>query len=194
MIILYIIGFILGFVGTVIFISVTDSRDITNKNTLRFREGLTIFILLISGNLIGLSIGLSKSSKTSPISDSELVETVQEELIFEDSVYNYILELNIKHPDIVFRQARIESGNFKSKVFKDNNNMFGFKKAYKRPNTQIGTNRGYATYNSWQECVVDYALYQTYSAKGLDEDAYKEFLGRNYAEDPEYINKISKVK
>ena len=117
-------------------------------------------------------------------------EEVIELISFEDSVYHYILELNIKHPDVVFKQARIESGNFTSRIFRSNNNMFGFKQAYKRPNTQVGVDRGYAKYDSWKECVIDYALYQTYSAKNLNEEDYIKFLGNNFAEDPDYLDKI----
>ena len=117
-------------------------------------------------------------------------EEVIELISFEDSVYHYILELNIRHPDVVFKQARIESGNFTSRIFRSNNNMFGFKQAYKRPNTQVGVDRGYAKYDSWKECVIDYALYQTYSAKNLNEEDYIKFLGNNFAEDPDYLDKI----
>lgn len=111
-------------------------------------------------------------------------------ILFEDSVYNYIKELNIKHPDLVFRQARLESANFTSNVFKSNNNMFGFKQAFKRANTQNGVLGSYAYYNTWQDCVIDYALYQTYSAKNLTEEQYIQFLGKHYAEDPKYSQKL----
>ena len=139
-----------------------------------------------------LSVVLAAISTTHLINQRiEKKETIQlEALLFKDSVKLYIEELNIKHPDIVLNQAVIESGNFSSKIFKENNNMFGFKQAYKRPNTQIGVNRGYAVYKDWQECVIDYALYQTYSAKNLSKEDYIKFLGRNYAEDPDYSKKI----
>ena len=68
-------------------------------------------------------------------------EQVIQEISFEDSVYNYILELNIQHPEVVLRQARIESGNFKSRIFLENNNMFGMKMPNKRPNMASGSNR-----------------------------------------------------
>ena len=111
-------------------------------------------------------------------------------ILFEDSVYNYIKELNIKHPDLVFRQARLESANFTSRVFRANNNMFGFKQAFKRANTQSGVLGSYAYYNTCQECVIDYALYQTYSAKNMTEEQYIQFLGKHYAEDPKYSQKL----
>ncbi len=152
--------------------------------------GAAVWIFLIT---VMVAVGAYDITlKQLPIesSDDNLQQQAIEQMTFEDSVLTYIMELNIKHPNVVLKQAKIESGNFKSKVFKENNNMFGFKKAYKRANTQISVNRGYATYNSWQECIIDYALYQTYSAKNLSRDEYVEFLGCNYAEDPNYKNLI----
>lgn len=146
---------------------------------------LLLFTLLFVGltNIKAKQIDLETS-------EEEIQQQAIQEMSFEDSVLTYIEELNIKHPTIVLKQAKIESGNFKSKVFIENNNMFGFKKAFKRANTQIDTNRGYAVYDSWQDCVVDYALYQTYSAKNLSREEYIIFLGKHYAEDPNYKNLI----
>jgi uncharacterized FlgJ-related protein len=55
-------------------------------------------------------------------------------IIYKDStldlnisnIYLKILEYNILEPKIVLYQALHESGNFKSKYFKINNNLFGF--------------------------------------------------------------------
>lgn len=124
------------------------------------------------------------------MSFTDSLDITLEIILFEDSVYNLIKELNIKHPDLVFRQARLESANFTSRVFKSNNNMFGFKQAFKRANTQNGVLGSYAYYNTWQECVIDYALYQTYSAKNMSEEQYIQFLGKHYAEDPKYSQKL----
>lgn len=157
------------------------------------KDSIAKWIGLIALSIFILSVVLVMISSSHLIKkDIEKKEVIQlnEALLFKDSVKTYIEELNIKHPDIVLNQAVIESGNFSSKVFKENNNMFGFKQAYKRPNTQIGVNRGYAVYKDWQECVIDYALYQTYSAKNLSKEDYIKFLGRHYAEDPNYTDKI----
>lgn len=151
---------------------------------------IAIWYLLLIVLLLGGISNVSPKQIALETSGEEPQQQVIEQISFEDSVYTYIIELNIKHPDVVLKQAKIESGNFKSKIFIENNNMFGFKKAYKRANTQIGVNRGHATYNSWQECIIDYALYQTYSAKNLSKEEYINFLGKHYAEDPNYKNLI----
>lgn len=84
---------------------------------------------------------------------------------------------NILYSNIVYAQARLETGNFKSQVFKENNNLFGF----------VGNN-GYIKYNSWQESVKDYKEWQNkYYVRG----DYYTFLKRvGYAEDTSYIYKL----
>lgn len=113
-----------------------------------------------------------------------------EQLEFEDSVRVYINELNIAHPDIVLRQARIESGNFTSTIFKENHNMFGMRVATQRPHLSIGENKGYAVYESWKHSIIDYALLQSWSYKKLNREEYLGRLGNTYAEDPLYIQKV----
>ena len=179
MIIILFVLSIIGFI-TIVYGSIKDNDLL-----------LIVGIILLFTFSLCMGIQIEKdSNKYKEVEDTELCEQVYNQLSFEDSVYNYILELNIKHPDIVLRQARIESGNFQSKIFKENNNMFGFKQAYKRPNTQIGMNRSYAVYENWKECILDYALYQTYSAKNLNEEDYIKFLGNNFAADSVYSNKL----
>ena len=115
------------------------------------------------------------------------------EMSFADSVKTLIEQLNIKHPDIVFQQATIETGNFTSDIFKENNNLFGMHCANKRPNLQTGVNRGYATYESWQHSVYDFAIWQAYCIKGMSREQYIEYLRTTYATDSTYIDKL-KIK
>ena len=155
----------------------------------RFLQVLLVSSMFISSFMVGVIIGKSIYDKL--VKDITKEQVIQE-ITFEDSVYNYILELNIQHPEVVLRQARIESGNFKSRIFLENNNMFGMKIPNKRPNMVSGSNRGYAVYNSWQESIIDYALYQVYSGKNLSQEDYIKMLNNNYAEDVNYLNKLIK--
>ena len=107
-----------------------------------------------------------------------------------ESVKKYIIQLNIKFPEIVYAQTVLETGNFKSNICLNNNNVFGMKLSSTRPTTAICERNGYAYYNTWQESVIDYAFYQAYyfdSVKTVGE--YLDKLG-NYAEDSLYIKKI----
>jgi hypothetical protein len=101
----------------------------------------------------------------------------------------YIME--IEHPEIVFIQAQIESGNFTSPIFKEGNNLFGMKVAEKRNTSAIGTIRGHAAYLIWKHSVIDYKLMQDKYAKGKSQKEYLKYLEK-YAEDPNYITKIKR--
>ena len=160
------------------------SKD--NKKVQRANMGtfcLSLVSIIVGSYLLGAINWTTQAEVIDPATDKQ-------EVAFEDSVYQYILFLNIKHPEVVFKQAKIESGNFKSKVFRENNNMFGMKIPYKRANIVGGENLGYAVYNNWQESIIDYALYQTYSAKGMNKEQYIQHLGASYAEDPDYKSKV----
>ena len=115
------------------------------------------------------------------------------EMSIADSVKMFIIQTNIAHPDIVYRQAVLESGNFTSDIFRENNNIFGMRMAVSRPHVQIGENKGYAVYENWKASLTDYALWQSWSAKRLDRQAYIELLGRIYASDEDYVNKIISI-
>jgi uncharacterized FlgJ-related protein len=109
----------------------------------------------------------------------------------EENLKLYMNQINLKFKHIVLAQAMIESGYFKSKIFQENNNMFGMKQAKSRQTTNIGVNRGHAKYASWQDCVLDYALYQArYLGKVKTDQEYYSYLSNSYAGDPNYIEKV----
>jgi uncharacterized FlgJ-related protein len=110
-------------------------------------------------------------------------------LFSKENMIKLIIDLNIAHPDIVIAQAIIESGNFKSNIFKENNNLFGMKMPEYRKTTAIGINRGHAVYSSWRESVIDYALWQGKRARYSTKNQYLRRL-KSYAADPNYITKI----
>jgi uncharacterized FlgJ-related protein len=115
--------------------------------------------------------------------------TPQYYLFSKENMIKLIIDLNIAHPDIVIAQAIIESGNFKSNIFKENNNLFGMKMPEYRKTTAIGINRGHAVYSSWRESVIDYALWQGKRARYSTKNQYLRRL-KSYAADPNYITKI----
>ena len=109
-----------------------------------------------------------------------------------------LIKILCKHPDIVYAQARLESGEFKSRLFLDYNNLFGMKVPGVRPTTAIGWAMGHAAYKHWSESVYDYMLYQQYYEHWLKIDFnhidYFYFLKMyGYAGDPYYIKKL-KIK
>ena len=110
-----------------------------------------------------------------------------------DSIKHFIKQTKIAHADIVYRQAVLETGNFKSDIFRNNNNLFGMRGVKALPTTQIGIcEKGYGIYESWQMSIFDYAIWQAWSGKRLKRDEYLELLGRIYAADSLYVFKINK--
>lgn len=105
----------------------------------------------------------------------------------------YVLDLNLKFPEIVLAQAVLESGNFTSTIWRENNNPFGMKVARSRNTTALGTNRGHAEYKNWRMAVVDYSYLQAvYARKVKTKEGYFEFLN-SYAEDPSYRHKLERI-
>lgn len=95
-----------------------------------------------------------------------------------------LIKRNVQHWDIVYKQAILETGWFKSKVFKENNNLFGF--WYKGK---------YLKFDSWQQSVQYYKewQYRKYVKRGLN-NYYKFLKELPYAEDPNYIVKLKNIK
>jgi uncharacterized FlgJ-related protein len=110
-----------------------------------------------------------------------------------DSILNFNYQIRVQHPLVVTAQAILETGNFTSKVFKENNNLYGMTLAKSRPTLAIGVRNGYAVYRTWQESAIDYALWQSSFARNLSEEDYYLILKRLYAEDKEYVNKVKNV-
>jgi hypothetical protein len=112
----------------------------------------------------------------------------------EEKLISYIKELRIKYPHIVLAQAKIESGNYSSFIFKNNNNLFGMRYPKIRTTTSKGSKLGYAYYSSWRESVIDYALYSTTQIKNVySENEYYNFLNKVYAEDSLYVITLKSV-
>ena len=113
------------------------------------------------------------------------------------NLYSKILECNIKFPDVVFAQAVLETGHFRSKLFQNSNNLFGMKLPRKRETVAVGkTQGGYAKFNSWESSVYDYSLWQNYvlSKKGnLSREEYLKMLDKIYSESKGYSKKVTKI-
>ena len=109
----------------------------------------------------------------------------------QDKLVVMLKDLNVRFPHIVVAQSRLETGGYRSRIFKENNNLFGMKQATVRVNTASGTQHNHAYYDTWRESVYDYAFYQTrYLSGAKTESEYLYVLGQSYAEDPNYVTKL----
>jgi hypothetical protein len=171
-----------------------------NDKTLKYDNITKKAILVIGGillttSLITIFVMVTKVNDVRFITEeTKQIIIKQEQEFTPEKLKAYILELNIRFPHIVYAQALLESGEFKSHIFKENNNLFGFKVAKLRPTTNLGENRGHPYYSSWRDCVVDYGFYSAAYLKDIrTEDEYFQYLGQNYAEDPNYVSKLKKI-
>jgi|GEM_PF-581255 len=169
-----------------------------DKSTLRFvrvnwltvmMKVLVIFVVLIS--LFGLTIQSTKQNRT----ESEVMIIMAEHNEFSaDKLIGMIKKLNFKYPHIVYAQAILETSNFQSRIFKENNNIFGMKQAVIRITKSLGTQYEHAYYKNWMESLDDYALYSsTYLSSLTTESEYFNYLGQNYAEDTQYVSKLRQI-
>jgi len=113
----------------------------------------------------------------------------------QEALKQYILEQGILHPEIVYAQAVLETGRFTSRIFLENNNLFGMRLAKKRYTLAIGERYAHAVYNNWQESVDDYLLWQRQWKRPIETEAqYLRLLDKVYAEDPHYIKVVLLVR
>lgn len=102
----------------------------------------------------------------------------------EEVLYNTLKHYNFPNPAIITAQAVLESGNFKSKLCKDNNNLFGLYNS---------RTMSYFKFDSWISCVFAYK--QFILSKYNPEEDYYKFLDRiGYAEDSLYESKVKELE
>lgn len=103
-----------------------------------------------------------------------------------ENLQKEIQKQGIVYPDVALAQAKWESTHFTSRIFQENNNLFGMRLAYQRDTTAIGKNRNHAKYKNWQDSVKDYKLWQ--SSNGMDKlpkDKYIAKLSDVYCPPPD---------
>lgn len=126
--------------------------------------------------------------------EAEMIVKIKGIEFSPENLRRYIKLCGIRFPDIVYAQAVLESGNFRSSRFLESNNLFGMKVARSRPTTAQTEYGGHGRYDSWMLSVQDYALFQSAFLRDIKtEKGYLEYLSDNYAEDPYYINKVIKI-
>lgn len=116
----------------------------------------------------------------------KVVHIVNEEQpdFFSESPQEGLMEAleyyGVKHPQIVYAQAVLETGHFKSDLCLNGNNLFGLYNSKKHR---------YYIFDHWKDCIIAYKEMIQYKYK--DGDDYLNFLKEiGYAEDSEYICKL----
>lgn len=168
-----------------------------NKNSLNFEKTSKLRLLarpiLFTAIITGVFAYTVKTEASIP-EEQKLIVLKEINHFSEDRLVEKIDGLNFRFPHIVLAQAKLESNNFRSYLFKQNNNMFGMKLPSSRLTLAKGEEHGYASYDTWIESLMDYALYYSSYLKDIrTEKEYYEFLSKFYAEDLAYVEKIQKL-
>lgn len=150
------------------------------------------FLILISFLFLGVSTTEPKVeyiTNTQTFALQNPSDTFSEERLVEK-----IKELNFRFPHIVLAQAKLESGEFTSNIFRENYNMFGMREARVRLNLAKGTQFNHAYYNNWEESLMDYALwYSSYARECRTEKQLYTLLDKQYAEANHYVTSLKNI-
>lgn len=95
--------------------------------------------------------------------------------------------LGIHHAEVVWAQARLESGNFTSVHFRNRNNCLGI---------YDSKQKRYASFVSWKDCLVAYrdrVQYRCKTRNCTDAEYIQWLIKIGYASDPTYKGKIQKM-
>lgn len=152
------------------------------------RKLLIVLLLLISscGN-IDANGNKTEATKTESIENIDFKEDLKIDSleIFlagkpEDHLYDALLYYDVHHPEIVYAQALLETGHFKSKGCRHKNNLFGIMKGNKL-----------RTFDHWTESIIYYKEHIQNRYKGGD---YYRFLKRiGYASDQHYTARVKRM-
>jgi uncharacterized FlgJ-related protein len=167
-----------------------------NQDTLEFQRVKPS--TYVKGGLLVLAVAAIAGFSSSPravlkdLTPEEKIIVVREYNGFtQKALIEKIKSLNFKFPYIILAQSYQETGNYKSDIFLNGNNLFGMKEARIRATLAKGTNRNHAYYDSWQESLYDYALfYNTYLHDIKTEGEYYGYLQQYYAEDKSYVTRL----
>lgn len=169
-----------------------------SKKELNFKEikfkneyKISLILLILFFMFESSTNSLSHDNESNP---ETIINIKKYNAYSKEKLIKEIYRLNFKYPHIVYAQSVLETNNFTSRIFIENNNLFGMKEAKIRNTLALGTQYNHAYYNSWWESLLDFALwYSSYARKCKTEKEYYDLLSNIYAEDPEYVEKIKKL-
>ena len=165
-----------------------------DKSSLQYVKTKQYTIIYILCIVILIGSFYIKNKPEESVESEVLVILLEQNKFSEEKLITHIKEMNFRFPYIVYAQSVLETGNFSSPVFKENNNLFGMKEAKITVTLSKGTKRKHAYYTNWRESLYDYGMYySTYLYKITTEENYYNYLQQYYAENPEYVSKLKEI-
>lgn len=152
-----------------------------------FYSLITLIIGFIVGSLLFKNNNVEQITVPITINDSIKKDTIINKKTALDTtkptdktVLSELKRQNVSHPHIVLAQAKLESGNYTSSVYKNNNNLFGLMKGDK-----------YHHFNHWKQSITFYKEHIQNRYKGGNYYAFLNDIG--YAKDPSYTDKLKEI-
>ena len=154
---------------------------------------LSMYLILTAMVTGAKTQGFNEGMNTAVESELLILDSA-EEVFSQQALVEELKRLNVRFPHIILAQAILETGYYDSRIYHENNNLFGMKEARARATTARGTQLGHAFYDNWKESVTDYALYQAaYLNKLRTEKKYLNYLEKNYAEAKDYDKMLVEI-
>jgi hypothetical protein len=153
------------------------ARRLLKKKVNKFKKSIFLSPFIILSFMLVSFSNSSESYIPGPILDLTEVPELNSE-----NVYIALKEAGVEHPEIVVKQAILETGWFKcSHCSLNKNNIFGF--YYKKK---------YLEFDNWLESVAYYKKWQKKRYQGGD---YYKFLKKvGYATSPTYEDKLKQIR
>lgn len=155
---------------------------------MKFYEKRTTKILCISAFIIIALFVLTSSTKNVGAVNEEINSSFTREALIEEIKCH-----GFKYPDLILAQAVLESGHFKSTVFKENNNLFGMRQPRKRYTLCKGSNLNHGVYDNWKVSVEDRMIYDTLYLKDMTRTQYLRFLDNVYCKSGYYSRTLENL-
>ena len=182
----------------IICIAIIYVRKIEDKSTFFFTVIFTSIFIAVLLVMLNQSNKIIDATKVNIVVPNGFYSDIEYDSInnpiSDEILYNYLKTMRVPHADIIVAQAHLESQNFNSALFKRQNNFLGMKIPSQRIST-TGQGKGeYKDYSNWQECTTDYIFWMHHhQAHKLNREEYFNLLGKIYAEDPEYVEKLKGI-
>ena len=159
-------------------------------------NGLVILMVITMTCFASFFAGVNCGTETN-VTNVEVIDTFYTHLdtlqFNETNLMKVIKHYDILFPEVVLAQSKLETANYTSDIFKNGNNLFGFRTNPMRwEGLQMPVKyKGHSLFSHWTKSVEHYKRYQT---ANLNNDYYLKYLkSSGYAEDDRYVSLLRKM-
>jgi hypothetical protein len=147
-----------------------------------------VVLLYSSGIMTGAAIVESKYNNidTCNVEQTEQTYNIDTLTLNEENFIKVCQFYNVRFPEVILAQAKLESGYFNSNIFRTRNNMLGL---------YDSRNKCFYQFSHWTYCIAGYRDLVQYKYVGGDDiEEYCTWLTElPYAADEQYICKVKSI-